>query len=200
MDEHPNETEQLSPAEQTLMAAVAAGKRAELHGVSVRASFLRELATDARTDCQVPPLGISIHGATIEGELDLEGCTISKPLVFLRCRFKPHHGATAAIRLRDAQLKRIALYECVLSGALKADRVHIESALFLTGSTVSGMVRLRGASIGEALAMDAVKLEAPGETCILADGLRLGGPWILRSATVSGGIRLAGARIAGGLL
>jgi hypothetical protein len=194
------ESDQLTPAEEGLLAAALAGKRAELQGGTVRASLLRVLATDARNDWPVPPVGLSIHDATIEGTLDLEGCTLTKPLVFLRCSFKPPHGASAAIGLRDAQLKRMALYECTVAGAIKADRMHVESALFLTGSTVSGMVRLRGAAIGEALAMDGAKIEAPGETCVLADGLRLGGPWILRGATIAGGVRLAGARIDGGLL
>jgi hypothetical protein len=194
------EAEALTPAEERLVSAAVAGRRADLSGQAVRASILHDLATETRTEWQLPPVGLSLHNATIEGTLDLEGCTILKPLVFLRCRFKPNVGAETAIGLRDAQLKRVAFYDCTVTGAIKADRVHIESALFLTGSTVSGMVRLRGASIGEALAMDGAKLEAPGETCVLADGLRLGGPWILRSGNVVGGIRLAGARIGGGLL
>ena len=194
------ETEALTPAEETLVGAVVAGRRADLSGQAVRASVLRDLATEARADWPLPPVGLSVHNATIEGTLDLEGCTVSKPLVFLRCRFKPNAGAETAVGLRDAQLKRVAFYDCTVAGAIKADRAHIESALFLTGSTVAGMVRLRGASIGEALAMDGAKLEAAGETCVLADGLRLGGPWILRSGSVVGGIRLAGARIGGGLL
>lgn len=194
------EPAELTAAEETLVGAILAGRRADLAGQAVRASILRDLASEARAEWSLPPIGVNVHNATIEGTLDLEGCTVGKPLVFLRCRFKPEAGADAAIRLRDTQLKRIAFYECTIMGAIKADRAHIESAVFLTGSTVSGIVRLRGASIGEALAMDGAKLEAPGEICVLADGLRLGGPWILRGGSVVGGVRLAGARIGGGLL
>lgn len=199
-DHAPVDAEVLTPAEETLVGAVIAGRRADLSGQAVRASILRDLASETRADWPLPPVGLSVHNATIEGTLDLEGCTVGKPLVFLRCRFKPNAGADTAIGLRDTQLKRVALYDCTVTGAIKADRAHIESALFLSGSTVTGMVRLRGASIGEALAMDGAKIEASGETCILADGLRLGGPWILRAATIVGGIRLEGARIGGGLL
>jgi NDP-sugar pyrophosphorylase family protein len=193
-------TEQLEAGEQALIAAVTAGRRADLRGETIRASILRELVTESRADWPLAPVGVSVYNATIEGTLDLEGCAVTKPLVFLRCTFKPHLTADVAIGLRDAQLKRIAFYDCTIGNSVKADRVHIESALFLTGSRIAGMVRLRGATIGEALAMDGATIEAHGETCILADGLRLGGPWILRAASVVGGIRLAGARIAGGLL
>lgn len=192
--------EPLTPAEETLISAVIAGRRADLNGQAIRASMLRDLVAGARSDWPLPPVGLSVHNAAIEGTLDLEGCAVDKPLVFLRCRFKPDVGTETAIGLRDTRLKRVALYDCSVAGAIKADRAHIESALFLTGCTVSGIVRLRGASIGEALAMDGAKFETGAETCILADGLRLGGPWILRSASVQGALRLAGARIGGGLL
>lgn len=190
----------LSSAEQELVAAVLRGRRAEMRGQSVRASVLRAIATESRSEWVVPFAGVSVHDATIEGCLDLEGCSVDKPLVFLRCRFTPTPGERSALSLRDARLKRIALYECTVNGAIKADRAFIESAFFLTTSTVLGLVRLRGTSIGEALAMDSSTISNGTETAILADGLKLGGPWILRAARVSGETRFAGARIGGGLL
>src|SRR5262245_25386677 len=193
-------SEDLTPGEQMLVAAIRAGRRAELHGQTVRAPVLRELAIEARLDWVLPPVGLNILDATIEGALDLEGCIVTRPMVFQRCRFEPKSDTNFAIGLRDATLKRIALYECTIASAIKADRVHVESAFFLTNCTVQGMLRLRGASIGEALAMDQVTIGSPDETVILADGMRLDGPWILRSATVAGGIRLVGARIGGPLL
>jgi hypothetical protein len=190
----------LSSAEQEFVQAVLRGKRAEMRGQSLRASVLRALATESRSEWVVPFAGISVHDATIEGVLDLEGCNVDKPLVFLRCRFAPVAGERSALSLRDARLKRIALYECTVNGAIKADRAFIESAFFLTTSTVRGLVRLRGASIGEALAMDSTTIDNGSDTAILADGLKLGGPWIMRAARVSGETRFAGARIGGGLL
>lgn len=190
----------LSSAEKEFVQAVLKGRRAEMRGQSLRASVIRVLATESRSEWVVPFAGIAVHDATIEGALDLEGCTVDKPLVFLRCRFMPLAGERSALSLRDARLKRIALYECVVNGAIKADRAFIESAFFLTTSTVSGLVRLRGASIGEALAMDSTTIDNGSDTAILADGLKLGGPWIMRAARVSGETRFAGARIGGGLL
>jgi hypothetical protein len=190
----------LSSAEQELVQAVLKGRRAEMRGQSLRASVLRALATESRSEWVVPFGGVAVHDATIEGSLDLEGCSVDKPLVFLRCRFVPAAGERSAISLRDARLKRIALYECTVSGAIKADRAFIESAFFLTTCTITGLVRLRGASIGEALAMDATTIDNGSDTAILADGLKLGGPWIMRATRVTGETRFAGARIGGGLL
>lgn len=190
----------LSSAEQELVQAVLKGRRAEMRGQSVRASLLRMLATESRAEWVLPFAGIALHDAVIEGSLDLEGCAVDKPLVFLRCRFAPATGERSALSFRDARLKRIALYECTVGGAIKADRAFVETAFFLTTSTVTGLVRLRGASIGEALAMDSSTIDNGSDIAILADGLKLGGPWILRSARVIGETRFAGARIGGGLL
>src|SRR5205807_313812 len=48
--------------------------------------------------------------------------------------------------------------------------------------------------------MDSIKINQRGDTAVLADGLRLGGPWVLRGAEIAGEVRFASARIGGGLL
>src|SRR5262245_40949925 len=98
----------LSSAEQELIEAISAGRRAEMRGQTIRASVLRELATESRPHWVLPFAGIAIHDAAIEGALSLEGCVIDKPIVFLRCRFTPEPGARSALNFRDARLKRIA--------------------------------------------------------------------------------------------
>jgi hypothetical protein len=196
----PWQADALSVPERELVAAVAAGKRADLNGAIVRAGVVRALATDNIAGHALPPIGLSIYNATIEGSLDLEGCSIDKPLVFLRCRFDAQGEKGGAIQLRDATLKRVGLYECRIEGDIKADRIRVDSAVFLSGSTVNGMVRLRGARLGEALALDKAMLQNPGDIALLADGLRLDGPMLLRTADVTGEVRLAGAHIGGNLL
>lgn len=191
---------ELTGAEHALMTAVLAGLRADLKGETIRAAVLRDLALETRPDRQVPPAGINVRNAVIDGIVDLEGCAVATPLVFLDCRFDAKGSQGGVLRLRDARLKRVALYNCRIKGAIKADRAHIESAFFMTGSILEGLVRLRGARIGEALAMDGTTIENARSTAILADGLRLDGPWVLRNATVSGQVSLQGARIGGGLL
>jgi hypothetical protein len=190
----------LTPAERLWLEAMLAGRTLDLNGETIRAGMLRSLVSGEMADVSLPPVGVVLNNATIQGSLDLEGCHVTRPLVFQRCKFTPIESARAAISLRDATLKRVAFYECHIAGALKADRAVIESAMFITGTTLDGELRLRGANIGEALAMDSIKINHPGDTAVLADGLRLGGPWVLRAAEIAGEVRFASARIGGGLL
>ena len=190
----------LTPAEALLLDAALSGRLIDLRGETVRASMLRTLVSGERSDWPLPSVGVLLHNAVVQGSLDLEGCTLLRPLVFQRCRFAPVERTRAAISLRDATLKRAAFYECRIDGAFKADRVSIESALFLSGTTLVGMLRLRGASIGEALAMDSIKIEQPNDMAVLADGMKLGGPWVMREAEIAGEVRFSGARVGGGLL
>ena len=76
--------EELTPAEQELLDAILAGRRAEVGGQTIRAEVLRDLSVGSRPEWQVPPVGISLNNAIIEGRLDLEGCAVDKPLIFLR--------------------------------------------------------------------------------------------------------------------
>src|SRR5262245_13901338 len=190
----------LTPAERLWLDAVLAGRTLDLNGETIRASMLRSLVSGEKADAALPPVGVVLNNATIQGSLDLEGCHVTRPLVFQRCKFSPIEAAQAAVSLRDATLKRVAFYECHITGAVKADRVVIESAMFITGTTLDGALRLRGSSIGEALAMDSIKINHRGDTAVLADGMRLGGPWVLRAAEIAGEVRFASARIGGGLL
>jgi hypothetical protein len=198
MDHFPGDD--LTPAERLWLDAVLAGRTLDLNGETIRASMLRSLVSGEKADVSLPPVGVVLHNATIQGSLDLEGCHVTRPLVFQRCKFSPIEAAQAAVSLRDATLKRVAFYECHIAGAVKADRVVIESAMFITGTTLEGVLRLRGANIGEALAMDSIKITQRGDTAVLADGMRLGGPWVLRAAEIAGEVRFASARIGGGLL
>lgn len=194
------ETGSLSVSEQALVDAAANGKRAILNGAIVRSELIEAIATNRFPEFDLPPVGLSVYDAVIEGCLDLEGCVVDKPLVFLRCTFDAKGASAGAIRLRDASIKRIGLYECRVEGSIKADRMRVESAVFLSSSTINGAVRLRGARLGEALALDKVVLQNPGEIALLADGMRLDGPMLLRTADVTGEVRLAGAHIGGNLL
>src|SRR5262245_44662621 len=148
----------LTPAERLWLDAVLAGRTLDLNGETIRASMLRSLVSGERADAALPPVGVVLNNATIQGSLDLEGCHVTRPLVFQRCKFCPIEAAQAAVSLRDATLKRVAFYECYIAGAVKADRVVIESAMFITGTTLDGALRLRGSSIGEAVALDSIKI------------------------------------------
>src|SRR5207245_11711020 len=121
------------------------------------------LVSGEKANASLPPVGVVLNNAIIQGSLDLEGCHVTRPLVFQRCKFSPIEAAQAAISLRDATLKRVAFYECYVAGALKADRVVIESAMFVTGTTLDGALRLRASNIVEALVVNSIKLNHPGD-------------------------------------
>ncbi len=196
----PPQAANITAPEQLFLDATMSGRRIDLAGETIRASMLRDLVIGSRSDWPLTQAGINLSNAVIQDALDLEGCEIGVPLVFQKCVFRPADSARSAISLRDARLRRIALYECIVEGALKADRCTIDSALFLTKSTIKGILRLRGARLGEALAMDEARIVNPNDTAIIADGMQLGGPWVLRAADIQGEVRFASARIGGGML
>lgn len=196
----PAPADDVTPEERLLLEATLAGRAIDLKGETIRAGMLKTLVAGTRADWPLTPAGINLANAVIQGQLDLEGCLVAAPLVFQKCVFRPADTARSAISLRDGHFRRIALHECTLEGALKADRAVIDSALFLMKSTIKGILRLRGANIGEALAMDESRVVNPNDTAIMADGLRLGGPWVLRAADIQGEVRFASAKIGGGLL
>ncbi len=189
----------LFDAERRLIAAVAAGRRAELNGETIRAAIIRDLAVEIRDDWPVEPAGLRIYDAVIDGELDLEGCTVAKPLLFFRCRFGEDGDSTLRLQFRDTKLRRLGFYQCIIHGGLKADRSQVESAVFIQSSIVNGLVRFRGAEIGGSLSMEDTTFSNE-ETALVLDNAILGGPWLLRGSQVHGEIRLPGARITGGLL
>ena len=103
----------LTPTEEQLVQTVLAGRRIDLKGETIRASMLRTLVTEVRSDWALPPIGLLLDNAVIQGTLDLEGCAVSKPLVFQHCKFRPIETARGALQLRDARLKRLAFYDAL---------------------------------------------------------------------------------------
>src|SRR5262245_46325774 len=117
----------LTPAERLWLDAVLAGRTLDLDGETIRASMLGSLVSVVRADAARRTVGVVVKNAPIEGSFELQGCHVTRPLVFQRCKFSPIEAAQAAVSLRDATLKRVAFYECYIAGAVKADRVVIES-------------------------------------------------------------------------
>ena len=187
----------LTEPEQELVRAVLAGEGANLRRQPVRAGVLRDLILEARPGWVLPPAGLSIERAIIQGCLDLEGCTISKPLLFWRSRFEGG-GDRGAIVVRDGRLKRLGIHSCTVEGNIVADRVEIENGLFLGGGKVTGTLLVRGADVDGALGLDGTEI-GNGTAAILAAGLRLSGPLIIRRARLAGEIAVPRAHLASGM-
>jgi hypothetical protein len=187
----------LSEAERFLVLAVGRGEPADLKRHNIRASVLRDLILEARPGWTVREAGIRIHKAIIDGALDLEGCTISKPLLLWHSRLQGG-GDRGAIILRDAKLKRLGIHSSTVEGPIIADRVEIENGLFLGGGLVKGVLQIRGSVVDGALAIEGTEL-GDGKSALLAAGIRLRGPLILRRAQVKGEVSFPRAELGAGI-
>jgi hypothetical protein len=187
----------LTESEHLLLALVAAGGVAEMRRQQVRASVLRDLILEARPGWVVPPAGVRLSRVIVDGCLDLEGCSLTKPLLIWHSRFQGG-GDRGAILLRDARLKRLGIHSSTVEGAIVADRAVIDSGLFLGGGLLKGPLQVRGADITGALAVEGTEI-GDGRTAILGAGLKLSGPLILRRAKVMGEVALPRAQLEAGI-
>jgi len=189
--------EDLSEAERALIVAVSRGETADLKRQTVRASVLRDLILEARPGWTVPHAGVRLQRAIVDGELDLEGCTISKPLLLWHSRLQGG-GERGVLILRDAKLKRLGIHSCTVEGNIIADRVQVESGVFIGGGIVRGLVQIRGADVSGALALEGTEI-GDGKAGLRAAGLRLSGPLILRNAKIKGEVAFPRAEIGAGI-
>ena len=181
--------EGLTPAERRLLARVADGEEADFSAPdegqndptqgaawgperTIRAAFLHWLCTDAQAATCVPPKGIRIRGARIEGPLDFEGATLLHRLSLIRC------AIPEGILLTDARARRIDLSGSYIRG-LHADGLAVEGDLVLSGA----------------------RLENPNGDALSAAGMTVEGNVFLDEGFhATGEVRLPGARIQGALV
>ncbi len=193
----PTALDDLNEAERFLVAAVARGEPVDMKRNVVRAQVLRDLLLETRPGWALPPAGLRLQRAIIDGGLDLEGCTLAKPFLVWHSRFQGG-GDRGAILIRDAKLKRLGIHSSTVDGAIVADRVEIENGLFLGGGLVRGAVQVRGGDIGGALGIEGTTI-GDGKQALLAAGLRLTGPLLLRRAEVKGQVAVPRAVLGSGL-
>lgn len=187
----------LTEPERFLVMATSRGEAADLKRHKIRGSVLRDLVLGLRPGWVMPEAGLRLHKVIVEGGLDLEGCSIAKPLLFWHSRIESG-GDRGAVVIRDARLKRLGIHSCTVDGAIVADRVQVESGIFLGGGLVRGPLQVRGAEISGALAIEGTEI-GDGKQAILAAGLRLTGPIILRRAQVRGELAFPRAQIGAGI-
>jgi hypothetical protein len=229
--------EGLTLAEQRLLARVADGEEADFSAPdegqndpaqgaawgperTIRAAFLHWLCTDAQAAACVPPKGIRIRGARIEGSLDFEGATLAHRLSLIRC------AIPEGILLTDARARRIDLSGSYIRGlhadglavegdlvlssarlenpngnALSADGMTVEGGVFLDeGFHATGAVRLVGARIGGQLRCTGARFENPNGNALSADRMTVEGSVFLdQGFHATGMVWLVGARIGGNL-
>jgi hypothetical protein len=187
----------LTEAERALVEAVTRGEPADLKRGIVRGSILRELILEVRSGWRVPPAGIRLTRAIIDGGLDLEGFIVTKPLLLWHSRIQGG-GDRGALIVRDARLRRLGIHSCTIEGPIVADRVQIEGGLFLGGGLVRGALQIRGGDITGALAIEGTEI-GDGKAALMGAGLRVSGPLILRKAKLVGELSIPRAHLGAGI-
>ncbi len=188
--------DQLSAAEETLLARAAQGETADLAGAEVRGAVVRALVNGSRPEWPVAVSGVRISNATFSGGLDLEGCAVGVPVLLSNVRIEG--DARGAVIVRDARLKRLSLQKCQLEGALVADRAQVDNGILIAGGQIAGQLSARGAQVGGALAVEGT-LIGDGRESIRANGLRLSGPLILRRTRLKGDAQFARSELGSGI-
>jgi hypothetical protein len=189
--------DELNEAERFLVLAASRGEPADLKRHTIRASVLRDLIVEARPAWTVREAGIRIQKAIIDGGLDLEACTILKPLLIWHSRLQGG-GERGAILIRDGRLKRLGIHSSTVEGSIIADRVQIENGFFLGGGVVKGLLQIRGSEIDGALAIEGTEI-GDGKSALMAAGISLTGPLILRRARIKGEISFPRAELGAGI-
>jgi hypothetical protein len=187
----------LTEPERLMIEAIVRGEPADLKRGIVRGLILRELILEMRPGFVVPPAGVRLERAIIDGGLDLEGVTFTKPLMLWHSRIQGG-GDRGTLMLRDARLRRLGIHSSTIEGAIIADRVHIEGGLYLGGGAIKGALQVRGADITGALAIEGSEI-GDGKTALLGAGLTLSGPLILRKARIAGEVALPRALLGAGI-
>ena len=177
--------------EHSVRAAEFALPSAPLDKPTIRAEFLRWLATDSEAASLIDPKGIRVLAATIPIDLDLRGCQISHQLYFHACEF---HGR---INLMNARTRSLYLIFCQTSKGIDADGIRVEGSVRAVNLKACDAIRLVGARIDGNLELDGATLGG-ADTPLILDGARIHGSVFMRDGfQCSGEIRMLNAEIDG---
>lgn len=189
----------LTELEQRVVADVLGGAVADLEGGSIRSEVVAGLVSgwpsDGRSDGVSSP--VRIRRGTIDGIIDFEGAVVSRPLILTSVTVQGDKQR-GSVNLRDARFRRLALQSCRLNGPIVADRASIGGGVFIGGGAVNGALQLRGARLGGALAIEGADVGDRAQA-ILANGVSVEGPVVLRRTTCHGVVALARATLNAGL-
>ncbi len=196
--------EPLRPLEHEVLQACAGGSVAKGAGralrgetPSVRGEFLRFLILGGDERAPVHGNGVRLAAMNIEGRLDLTGCAVLFPILFVDCHFD--HG----LILNDASLVSLVLGGSRLefvdgdrlrcSGEIRLDHVRIVRGLSLVRSELNSDLNLTGAR----LVFEPYIAHVP----LSLDEAKINGSlFLVRGFAAHGEVRLKKAQIAGSLL
>lgn len=144
-------------------------------------------------DLRPDPHGLTVIGARITEEIDLEDASLSYPIAFMGCSF------VEIPNLSEATLPRLTLTGSRLPG-LQADAMRVTHVVDLSQATSTGEVRALGAQIGGQLNLNGATLTKPDRNTLNLDRATITGSLFAREKfTSQGEIRAVGAQISGQL-
>jgi hypothetical protein len=161
----------------------------------VTANFLRFLILGGDEHAPVHEHGIQLHGAWIEGELQLKGCNTRFDLRLTECHFESQP------RFNTVQMEG----DLVLTGSsmpgMSLNRATIKGDVYLNaGFTASSEVQLLGTQIMGDLVCSGAKFDDKEGDALSADGMVVKGNVLLSAGfTAHGNVRLPGAHIGSNL-
>jgi hypothetical protein len=158
----------------------------------IRAGLIRWLCIDHEARSYVDPRGIQVHGARIEGSLDLSFVRLRYPLSLRCCSLKEE------VRLRFLRIPTINFSGSWVR-SVNAERAKIKGSVFFSNGFCSeGEVQFLGARIGSNFDCGAGRFRNPAGKALRADRIRIRGSLFLRNAFVAEGeVRLLGAEVGG---
>jgi len=167
------------------------------------AAFLRDVLVRAPQRDQVPPAGVHIIGATINGDIDLTYATLHRALIIDLCRIEDD------VYLDEVRTDNVIyITQSLVAGTFRAVELHSDMSLVLDESEFKGRMTLSGASIANTVSMDGATLDADLNADLMQVGLALfmrtqfGAPATfrgvsLKGARVTGDIEMTGAKFLG---
>ncbi len=138
--------------------------------------------------------GLMVRGASIDGELDLDGVVIAKTLWLFRCAF------TGAIVLTDAKCQTLSFRGSHLPFGLNAERAEVKGALLLSETFVLRGAIFVGAKIEGQLDCGGSRFENAGGRALDGDAMTVGASIFLRAGfSAKGEVNLVRAKVGGQL-
>lgn len=194
--------DRLTPAEVALIAACQEGVKCtlgdgllpkfEMQERRVRAALLRVLIVGGTEECGLDDFGVSLHGAFIEGALDLRFSQARGVTDLGCCNF------TDLPNFSHARFLSLALAGSYLPG-LNAQAISVKGSVALQNVISGTRLDFAGAIVKGSMTFDQALLHGNGDFALNAQGVTVGQNVNLREVVAVGSITLSGAKIAGQL-
>lgn len=160
---------------------------------TIRAEVIARLLLGAREADSGSVAAVRVTGARITGPLEIIGGTVDHELWLSGCHLDD------PVRLTDSRTRTVRLTDCRIPG-FSGGGMRVEGHLSLSGSKVTGSVRIARAQFGGGLYLGGIKVTASGDDpALYADTMIVDSVANLSNADFTGTVQLTGARLNGGL-